>query len=712
MSPDLEKSGSAVKSSGSQPHPNDGHRSKHPPPDMQPIQEYDEDDIEVNQSLARADVASLKPPSFAQSEFQTIVRRQRHGGDPDGLKVGHRHERHPHLRNDWEFSGWGSMQYLDVPDSELSSAQSRFEAPRHYLNRLLACAVAGNDITGGVFYTFPLVAAAAGVYAPICLVIACLLLFLLRPLLLELASAAHLNGANYIYLLQFSGKTMGVVGATATLLDAICTSTVSAATASSYLSGEFSHLPISPAVITMIMIIGLGVLALAGLRESASVSAAIFAFHLLTMTVLFITSVVHWATTDPHSSVLRSNWAGRPTTAADTAHSIFFGTCIAFLGVTGFECTPSYVEHLRPRTYSRVLRDLIIGGMLVNGLLSFVVYALLPSSTVLEGHNVLSTLAEVAGGGKWLRYWTVVDAVSVLLGGILTGVVTAGTLLDRLAKDRILPQFFLLKLPVTNGAYIATLFALGLALLLYVASALSIETVSDMFSVSFVFELLLYVVSALLLKFNRPHLPVAYRASMPTVLCALVAMLAMWIGNVVANPLSLGLWAASFAVVFTALLLVTAQPSIVRLLLRLHGSSPLATYKWTSGWSERLVRWYRYSRSARVCVWIKDDNIHTMLQALLSVQKNSPDARTVVFVHAYPTIDQIPSELHPNTRLLDEAFPSITIDLSFVQGSFSPTLVEAASSVMNIQPSRMCIIALGHNHPWTLADYGGVRIIM
>ena len=82
-----------------------------------------------------------------------------------------------------------------------------------------------------------------------------------------------------MYLLQFSGKTMGVVGATATLLDAICTSTVSAATASSYLSAELAHLPISPAVITILLLVGLGLLALAGLRESASVSAAIFAFH-------------------------------------------------------------------------------------------------------------------------------------------------------------------------------------------------------------------------------------------------------------------------------------------------------------------------------------------------------------------------------------------------------------------------------------------------
>ena len=54
--------------------------------------------------------------------------------------------------------------------------------------------------------------------------------------------------------------------------------------------------------------------------------------------------------------------------------------------------------------------------------------------------------------------------------------------------------------------------------------------------------------------------------------------------------------------------------------------------------------------------------IHMMLQALLSVQANSPEARTVVFVHAYHSMDDIPTEMHPNTRILDEAFPMVTIE--------------------------------------------------
>lgn len=132
------------------------------------------------------------------------------------------------------------------------------------------------------------------------------------------------------------------------------------------------------------------------------------------------------------------------------------------------------------------------------------------------------------------------------------------------------------------------------------------------------------------------------------------------------------------------------------------------------------MKWYKRTRDAKVCVWIKHDDvcflvpfmptisppwvlisqqIHMMLRALLSVQANTPEACTVVFVHAYPTAEDIPTELEPNTRILDEAFPMVTIEcvsrysssssnsidvcvwclfdcgsssLAFVKGTFSP----------------------------------------
>jgi hypothetical protein len=88
-----------------------------------------------------------------------------------------------------------------------------------------------------------------------------------------------IGSRNYVYLLQFSGKMLALVGAAATLLDAVATSTVSAATASAYLSAEIPSIPISTTLLTVLFLVALGILALAGIRESASAAAAVFVFH-------------------------------------------------------------------------------------------------------------------------------------------------------------------------------------------------------------------------------------------------------------------------------------------------------------------------------------------------------------------------------------------------------------------------------------------------
>jgi hypothetical protein len=56
---------------------------------------------------------------------------------------------------------------------------------------------------------------------------------------------------------------------------------------------------------------------------------------MIAMAALAVAGVVHWATNDPHSVILKQNWALRPASAIETARAIFYGVCVAFLGVTG-----------------------------------------------------------------------------------------------------------------------------------------------------------------------------------------------------------------------------------------------------------------------------------------------------------------------------------------------------------------------------------------
>jgi len=99
----------------------------------------------------------------------------------------------------------------------------------------------------------------------------------------------------------------------------------------------------------------------------------------------------------------------------------------------GFECTPSYIEVIRPKDYSSILRNLIIVSAFFNTVLSFLACALLPVNTIINGTNVLSALGSLTGG-NWLRILILIDAVSVLLGGVMTGTVTTIQLLDRMAQ--------------------------------------------------------------------------------------------------------------------------------------------------------------------------------------------------------------------------------------------------------------------------------------
>ena len=167
------------------------------------------------------------------------------------------------------------------------------------LGQLRGTSLPGNSMTSSVFYAFPAgtylayshgktiirlsistVVAASSIFSPVSLLIACLILFLWKPIFLELGSAIRLNGGNYAYLLQVSGTTLGLFGAAATLLDSVATSTESAATAASYLRGEFtSSLAVSEAAITISLLTVLAILCLANVRRSSSITLSFFLIH-------------------------------------------------------------------------------------------------------------------------------------------------------------------------------------------------------------------------------------------------------------------------------------------------------------------------------------------------------------------------------------------------------------------------------------------------
>lgn len=106
------------------------------------------------------------------------------------------------LPNAFEFAGWGSTSRVKLTHADREAGEGAIAKRKRakVLGQFTAAALAGNAVLGSVFYAFPAVIVVAGVYSPICLFIATLILFLWRPIMIELASALPISGAPYTYL--------------------------------------------------------------------------------------------------------------------------------------------------------------------------------------------------------------------------------------------------------------------------------------------------------------------------------------------------------------------------------------------------------------------------------------------------------------------------------------------------------------------------------
>ncbi|GAA6032072.1 hypothetical protein JCM8097_007054 [Rhodosporidiobolus ruineniae] len=661
----------------------------------------------------------------------------------------------PKLPNSWEFAGWGTMSYLELSAEEVEQARERRreEMKRDgegVLGAWLASGVAGVAVAGSPLYAFPALVAVASVYSPISLFVATLLLAFWRPIMTELAAALPISGANYAYLLNSSRNlTFALFAASLTLLDDIATSVVAAATAAQYIADQ--GVPNGSTWLTIVLLGGVCLIGLVGVRGSASVTLATLAIHLVTLSILFVAAVVYWGR---HGNAqLASNWeAGQLPTPGGVARAIYKGVCVAFLGVTGWETAPDYVSSLRPdrRTYPRVLRSLQVIAVCINAPLLLVVFAVLPMEDILGNASVLSALGK-RSAHKWLGLLVTVDAVLILCATILAGLVSAIALLHRLSLDGYLPRLVLKPLPFSGvPSLVVGLFA-ALCLVVYTSSGCSLDTVSNMFALVFLAVMTLYPLSLLLMRYNRPSLPPSSAPKTPflLVLFTLCLSFALISGVIWNQPVSLGLFAAYKVALFVAVLACARKGTGLRYAWWVcqHGVG------WTSG-AEWCVRMMKKSKEGKdVVLFVKSDEINTLFERISYVEQNEDLAR-VKLVHFYgqsssasrlttggavdatkskeeigvedgeatpeqgtgmSSVDDIPSELEANFRILDEAFPSITIDLVFLRAPFSPPYIHALAHRLSIPVAR-CFMgspssSWSDEREWGVRELAGVRVI-
>ena len=208
----------------------------------------------------------------------------------------------------------------------------------------------------------------------------------------------------------------------------------------------------------------------------------------MTMVTLVIFSGISWARLG--SGILMANWQLRPREPLAILRDIFNGICIGFLGVSGFECTPTYIELMSLDKYPSAIDMIIYAVLFLNAPLMLLVYAHFSSSEIILGSNILSQLAEMVAG-RWLRILLVVDAMLVLCGGVVTGIFTAGGILKTLALDGVLPTFFLREMRLTRQLFVPPTFFFLACVALYATAAFQLSILSPVYSVAVLVVLLL-----------------------------------------------------------------------------------------------------------------------------------------------------------------------------------------------------------------------------
>jgi hypothetical protein len=116
-------------------------------------------------------------------------------------------------------------------------------------------------------------------------------------------------------------------------------------------------------------------------------------------------------------------------------------------------------------------------------------------------------------------------------------------------------------------------------------------------------------------------------------------------------------------------------------------------------------------QSQQVVFFTRGDNIANLNRVMLYIERNEHTNRAKI-VHVTNHPEQVPDKLRQDLKFLDEAYPDIEIEFVVQPGTFGPELIQQLAREWRIPPNFMFIGCPGDGLPHSLAELGGVRVII
>jgi len=580
------------------------------------------------------------------------------------------------------------------------------------LSVLASTAICGNDISSSVLYVSALAIAFAGQYAWITLLIVSLVLFLFRKIYGEVVGALPLNGGAYNALLNTTSKSVASFAATLTLLSYMATAVISANEAIHYLH----HLiPAIPIIIATIILLSLfGALTIGGVSESAKVAIGIFLFHLGSFVLLSGFILVFLFSNGV--SIFLENWSF-PTTGGSITNAIFLGFAASMLGVSGFESSANFVEEQQKGVFPKTLKNMWIIVSIINPLTAVFALALF-ALPILQSDSYQNTLLiEMAShvGGDWLAIVIGIDAFLVLSGAVLTSFVGVTGLLERMALDRVLPQFFLKKNSRGSSYRIIIIFLILTISVLLITNG-DVKLLAGVYTISFLSVMALFGIGNILLKVRRARLPRPEKAGWLSIFIAIIAVIIALAGNVLMKPKegvpsNLNVFLEYFIPSVVFIVIMLNRTVLLKFMLTLMHTifDPFRALVFKI--DKNILSVIDEINSQEFVYFTKDDDVETLNKVMLYIQRNEHTKKLKV-VTATKNGNPITEQFRNDINVVDREYPKIKIDFIEVDDEFGPRLINRLSKEWKIPINFMFIGSPGDRFPYKVEELGGVRLII
>jgi amino acid transporter len=342
------------------------------------------------------------------------------------------------------------------------------ELAEEKLSKLKALAVLSSDALSSVAYgteqillvLITLGAAALWYSIPISFAVLCLLTVLILSYR-QTIFAYPSGGGAYIVAKDNLGVSAGLVAGGSLLVDYILTVAVSSSAGTDAITSAFPALHDYRVWIALLMIVVLTLLNLRGITESASILMIPVYLFVLAVFVLIIGGGYQWMTGNIHASAPAYGVAV-PGITLFLLLKAFSSGCSA---LTGVEAVSNAIPNFRAPAERNAAKTLVMMGIILGSMfmgISLLAYAYGISPKAEE--TVVSQIASAAFGRGLIYYFIQTTTAIILFLAANTAFAAFPLLAFMLAKDRFMPNMFMVRgdrLGFSNGIIVlATLSAL------------------------------------------------------------------------------------------------------------------------------------------------------------------------------------------------------------------------------------------------------------